>query len=343
MQPQRIHVASAGTALPGAPVDNAALTRRFGMSDQWEEWIGVFIATETRHLTVDLDTGERRNTLADLCELAARRALDGAATAAADIDLVVMGTATPDRLLPTTASVVADRLGIDGVPVFQLQSGCTGAFQALDLAHRLLTTGAYRRALVIGGELNEKYFDLGQDFSKLRPEQLINYVLFGDGAGAMVLSTEPGGALARVCLTSSRLTGHGREPGQILEWFGPADRMSDRLPAAEDYKAIEETVPRMSREILDQVLADVGWTREDVDYVLPPQLSGRMTRRVVDELDLLGAKEVSCVTQIGNTGNATPFFQVERALQLMAPGDRAVGISVESSKWIRAGFAIERV
>jgi 3-oxoacyl-[acyl-carrier-protein] synthase-3 len=313
------------------------------MSDQWEEWIRVFIGTETRHLTVDLDTGERRNTLADLCELAARRALDGAGAAADDIDVVVMGTATPDRLLPTTASVVADRLGIDGIPVFQLQSGCTGAFQALDLAHRLLTTGAYRRALVIGGELNEKYFDLGQDFSKLPPEQLINYVLFGDGAGAMVLSAEPEGALATVRLTSSRLTGLGRQPGQILEWFGPADRMSDRLPAAEDYKAIEKSVPRMSREILDQVLTEVGWAREDVDYILPPQLSGRMTRRVVDALDLLGAKEVSCVVQTGNTGNATPFFQVEQALQLMGPGDRAVGISVESSKWIRAGFAIERV
>ncbi|MEU9478107.1 3-oxoacyl-ACP synthase III family protein [Streptomyces sp. NPDC048191] len=343
MTPEAIHIVSAGTAVPGAPVDNAALARRFGMSDQWEEWIQVFIGTDTRHLSVDLDSGERRNSLADLGELAARRALDSAGAAPADIDLVVMGTATPDQLLPTTASVIADRLGIDGVPVFQLQSGCTGAFQALTVAHQLLTTGAYRRALVIGGELNEKYFDLGQDFGALRPEQLINYVLFGDGAGAVVLGTDPAQAQATIRLTAARLTGLGRAAGQILEWFGPADRFSDRTPAAEDYKAIEASVPTMSREIRDQLLAELGWAPEDVDYLLPPQLSGRMTRRVVEAIDLLGAKEISCVAQTGNTGNATPFFQLERALELMSPGDKALAISVESSKWIRAGFAIERV
>ncbi|MFD8483836.1 3-oxoacyl-ACP synthase III family protein [Kitasatospora sp. NPDC059673] len=343
MRPEGIHIVSTGTALPGPPVDNAALARRFGMSGQWEEWIQLFIGTDTRHLSVDLDTGERRNTLADLAELAGRRALEAASAGPADIDLLVMGTATPDRLLPTTASVVAERLGIDGVPVYQLQSGCTGAFQALTTAHQLLGTGAYRRALVIGGELNEKYFDLGQDFGAMRPEQLINYVLFGDGAGAALLAVEPAGAQAVIRHSSVRLTGLGRPAGQVLEWFGPADRMSDRTPAVEDYKEIEAAVPQMSREIRDRLLADLGWTEQDVHYLLPPQLSGRMTRKVVDALALPGATEISCVARTGNTGNATPFFQLERALELMGRGDRALGISVESSKWIRAGFAIERV
>ncbi|MFD0411549.1 3-oxoacyl-ACP synthase III family protein [Kitasatospora sp. NPDC127116] len=343
MHPEGIHIVSTGTALPGPPVDNSALARRFGASDQWEEWIQLFIGTATRHLSVDLDTGERRNSLADLAELAGRRALDSASLAPEDIDLLVMGTATPDRLLPTTASVVAERLGIDDLPVFQLQSGCTGAFQALSTAHQLLGTGAYRRALVLGGELNEKYFDLGQDFGAMRPEQLINYVLFGDGAGAAVLAADPEGARAVVRHSSVRLTGLGRPAGQILEWFGPADRTSDRIPAVEDYKEIEASVPRMSREILDRLLSDLRWTPEDVHYVMPPQLSGRMTRKVLEALALPGAQEISCVVRTGNTGNATPFFQLEQALDLMSPGDRALGISVESSKWIRAGLAIERV
>ena len=341
--PRTIYVESAGTALPGLPVDNAALTRRFGMSDQWEEWIRTFLGTQTRHLAIDLDSGERRGTLAELCELAARRALDAAGLAAADIDLVVLGTTTPDHLLPTTACAVAELLGINGVPVLQLQSGCSGSFQALDLANRLLTTGAYRRALVLGGEMFEKYFDLDQDFSRLPPEQLINYMLFGDGAGALVLGAEPRGAATALRLTSAKATGQGRPPGQTLEWYGSADRRSDRELASEDYKAIAESVPRMSREILDQVLSEVGWARADVDYILPPQLSGRMTGRVVDALDLVGSKEVSCVTRIANTGNAALFFQLERALALMGSGSRAIGISVESSKWIRAAFAIERL
>jgi 3-oxoacyl-[acyl-carrier-protein] synthase-3 len=80
-----------------------------------------------------------------------------------------------------------------------------------------------------------------------------------------------------------------------------------------------------------------------VDYVLPPQLSGRMTARITERLDIGQAQEVSCVVDVGNTGNALPFFQLERALPRMIAGDRAVGISVESSKWIKAGFGLEKV
>src|SRR5262245_41344627 len=119
-----IRIRSAGSALPGPAIDNAALARRFGMEPLWEQWIDVFIGTATRHLAVDLATGEVRSSLAELGETAARRALAAAGLAPGDVDVVVLGTATPDKLMPATVNVIADRLGIDGIPTYQLQSGC---------------------------------------------------------------------------------------------------------------------------------------------------------------------------------------------------------------------------
>jgi 3-oxoacyl-[acyl-carrier-protein] synthase III len=343
MNTSDVHLLSVGTALPGAPIDNAALGRRFGMGPQWEEWIDFFIGTKTRHLSLDLDTGEARYTLADLCAIAANRALAAAELRPGEVDLVVMATSTPDVLMPATVNVVADTLGIDGVPTYQLQSGCTGAVQALGLAHQLLQTGQYRNALIIGGDISVKFYDVGVDMTALPQDQLVHYVLFGDGAGAAVLSSGdavPGSAIIRRVFT--RLTGLDRAPGQMLDWFGPADRGSDRAAAVQDYKAIEASVPPMSVEVLAELLDDLDWKSTEIDYLLPPQLSGRMTARIVNELCVPGAREISCVTETGNNGNGTPFFQLERALSKMITGERAVGISIESSKWIKAGFAVEK-
>lgn len=338
-----VHIRSVGTALPGSPIDNAALARRLQMSGQWEQWVDVFIGTETRHLSVDLETGEPLYSLADLAVTASLTALDRAGLAASDIDLIVMGSALPDLLMPTTVNVVADRLGINQLPTYQLQSGCTGAVQALHLGVQLLKSGQYRNALIIGGDTTAKILDFDADFTKLRPDQMVNYVLFGDGAGALVLSTEPapGSAVVRHVLT--RLTGQGRTPGQTVDWFGPADRDSPRSPLIEDYKAIEESVPAMSVEILAEIRAELGWQNSDIDFLLPPQLSGRMTEKIVKLLDVDSARQISCVQRTGNNGNATPFFQIERALDEMTAGQRALCICVESSKWIKAGFAVEKV
>jgi 3-oxoacyl-[acyl-carrier-protein] synthase-3 len=280
-----IHILSVGTALPCPAVDNATLARRFGMDTLWEQWVDAFIGTRTRHLAVDLDTGEVRHSLADMGEAAGRRALAAAGLAPSDVDVMVMGTATPDTLMPATVNVVADRLGINGIPTYQL---------------------------------------------------------FGDGAGAAVLSVDPRPGALAIRQVLNRLTGLNRAPGQIVEWFGMADRQSTKAAVNEDYKMIEESVPVMAAEILAELLDDVGWKDTDFDYLLPPQLSGRMTTRIMEHLAVPGPEEISCVIDTGNTGNALPFLQLERALAHMDTGDRAIGIAVESSKWIKAGFALEK-
>ncbi|HEU5356841.1 MAG TPA: 3-oxoacyl-ACP synthase III family protein [Actinocrinis sp.] len=338
-----IFLRAVGTALPGPPVTNAMLAQRFGLNPLWEQWVDTFIGTDSRHLSVDLATGEVRYRLVDLGEQAARRALDAAGIDAAEVDLMVLGTASPDRLMPATVNMVAERLGVNDVSTYQLQSGCTGALGALDVAHQLLSTGRHRTALVIGGDVCAKHFDTTVDPTSLPPEQQVNGVLFGDGAGAAVLTAQPGPGAAAVRRIFVRLVGLNRAPGQIVEWFGVADRGSDLPPVVEDYKAIEACVPSLACEILEELLSSLDWKRDEVDYLLPPQLSGRMTARIAEALDLPDALEVTCVRETGNTGNALPFLQLERALPRMVGGDRALAIAVESSKWIKAGLALEKV
>jgi 3-oxoacyl-[acyl-carrier-protein] synthase III len=339
-----VRILSAASALPGPPVDNARLARRFGKDRTWEQWVDHFIGTRTRHFARDLDTGVQQASLTQLAAEAAGSALAAAGVAAEDIDFMVMGTATPDLLMPATVNMVAERLGVNDVPTYQLQSGCSGAVQALDVAYHLLLTGRYRTALIIGADTTAKHFDPAVDISGMSPPQLVNLLLFGDGAGALVLrSGDRAGGRAVLHRVFTRLTGLGREPGQTLEWYGLADRDSGRPPAAEEYKAIEESVPAMTGEILRELLEGLDWAETDFEFLLPPQLSGRMTTAIVDSLDVPGAEEISCVLETGNTGNALPFIQVEHALAAMAPGDRALALAVESSKWIKAGFAFERL
>jgi 3-oxoacyl-[acyl-carrier-protein] synthase III len=342
MDDAEIRILSVGTALPGPPVDNAALARRFAMGEAWEQWIDTFIGTRTRHFAFDLETGKIEHTLADLGVRAGSRAMADAGVAPGDIDVIVLGTSSPDLLMPATVNVIADRLGINDVASYQLQSGCTGAVQALDVAHRMVQTGRHRTALVLGGDTCAKHFDVHVDARRMEPARMVNGVLFGDGVGAAVLSRRPvpGAPVVRHVLV--RLVGLGREPGQIVDWFGAADRTSDRPPVIEDYEAIFASVPTMAAQTYRDLLEALDWVGEDVDYLLPPQLSGQMTTRILDQMDGSGAEPISCVQEIGNTGNALPFFQLELLLPRLTAGDRAVAVAIESSKWIKAGFALEK-
>jgi 3-oxoacyl-[acyl-carrier-protein] synthase-3 len=334
-----IRIAAVGTALPGPVVDNATLMRRFGLAPVWEQWIDAFVGTKSRHFAVDLDTGEIVQSLADIAETAARQAMNRAGITAADVDLMVMGSATPDDLMPATVNHVADRLGIDGIPTYQLLSGCTGAYQALDIAVGSLAAGRHRTALVLGGDTCARFLDLDMDLEHAPPDLQVNVMLFGDGAGAAVLTTEPMPGRPVLRTVFHRMVGLGRPPGQVVRWRGAIP--SDEPVASEDFKAIEEHAPEMAAQALGELLERLDWKPVDLDYILPPQLSGQMTRRVLEQLGVPGAEEINVVEEIANTANALPFFLLERLLPMMQPGERAAGVSIEASKWIKAGYALE--
>ncbi|HEX9337361.1 MAG TPA: 3-oxoacyl-ACP synthase III family protein [Pseudonocardiaceae bacterium] len=332
------YILATGTALPGAPVGNDVLCGMFGINQTWVE---NFIGNRARHFAVDLSTGDVTHTLADLATQAAAAAMAAAGVQPWEIDFVVLGTATPDELMPATVNRIADRLGIDQVPTYQLQSGCAGAIQALDVGGRLLDADR-EIGLVIGADVCAKHMVLDRA-AGLPPGQLVNYVLFGDGAGAAVLSNRPEPGAMRLHHVLNRFTGRGREPGQVIRWFGLADRDSDLPAFEEDYKAIEQRVPILTRETLLETLELTGWDVTQPTFVLPPQLSGRMTQRIVKGLGMDGATEISCVADTGNNGNALPFLQLDQLAGRIRPGQRAVAVAIESSKWIKGGFTVEAI
>lgn len=330
------HIVSTGIALPGDPLDNDVISRKFGANVQW---IDVFVGTRRRYLSKELDSGRVTHTMADLGAEAGMQALARAGLRPRDIDFVILSTSMPDALMPATVNMIADRLGIDQIPTYQVQSGCAGAVQGLDLARRLLDD-EHRTGLVIGADVCVKHVLLDRDAGDLSPTELINYVLFGDGAGAAVVTSRPAPGAIGIRAVLNKFTGLGQAPGQIVRWFGAADT-SRQQPVEEDYKAIEQRVPALAQQTLDEILDRTGWDRSSVSYLLPPQLSGRMTERIVKSLDMDGATEISCVADTGNTGNAMPFLQLDMLRQRIRTGDRAVCIAIESSKWIKAGFTLE--
>lgn len=340
-----IRVIGVGECLPGEPIPNAKMEEVFFIR---QDWIDQMIGTKTRHFAVDLDEKKVVYSLADLgCE-AAKNALESAEVQADAIDFVILSTATPDHLMPATVNLIVDRLGMNHVPAFQVQAGCSGALQGIEVAMRFLQSG-YRQGLVIGGDVCNKYFDFRRDFKKMRSSELINFALFGDGAGAVVLTSDsdrPGMTIEKVV---NRFEGLGREPGQVMNWFGTIMDSKDRdergkkiQAAKEDYKAIEKHVPQMSKEMMSELARDLDWNLHEVQHVLPPQLGGHMTDRIVSYLEIDPERAINCVADTGNNGNALPYLQLKRLWERMQPGERAVGVAIESSKWIKTGVALSR-
>ena len=281
---------------------------------------------------------------------AASQAIERAGIHIEDIELIVMSTATPDHLMPATVNFVADQLGITHIPTYQIQAGCSGALQGLDVASQFLKSGAYRTALVIGGDVCNKYIDLDRDFTKLKGHELINYALFGDGAGAVVLTTKEEKLGINIHSIKNRFEGLGREPGQVMNWFGMVPEKIDEMSmrdrrkvfqsAKEDYKAIEQHVPMMAKDMINELLIDNNWNKDEVNFYLPPQLGGHMTDKIVEYLELPTEKVINCVRYTGNNGNALPYIQLSHLAEKMNSGDKAVGVAIESSKWIKTGISL---
>lgn len=341
-------IVGTGFYLPGEAITNEKMAEYFPMIR--EEWIETVIGTKTRYLSIDFETKNVTHTLAELGEQAARKAIADAGIEPATIDMVVMSTATPDNLMPATVNIISNNIGLNNIPTYQVQSGCCGALQGLEVSRNFLESGVAGTILVIGADICVKYIDLDADMKKMRSNELINYALFGDGAGAVILQKDEGQSGIRIVELINRLTGLGKEPGQLINWLGQIPKEYFSLPARElrkryqavkeNYKAIQENVPLMAEEVLQELLQKSGKKFEEIGYFLPPQLGGIITNNINAYLGIQEEKAINCVERTGNNGNALPYIQICEFDQQSKSGDIAAGVAIESSKWIKAGILL---
>ena len=330
-----IYIKGLGLCTPGKPVSNAALAQRFALN---EEWISLYLGNQSRYFATDLNSGVQHYSLMDIARQAAVSALDNAQLDKGKIDFIIMATATPDKLMPATVNEVAHDLELFNIPTYQLQSGCCGAMQALHLANDLLSNGHYRYGLVIGADICNKFIDPLKDYSDSAASEIINFALFGDGAGAVVLTSNTDESPLAITNLQYRITENSLPPGQIVNWQG--SRVQEIEMLREDYKAIENTVPQMAEEQMRRMLCMLDAVPDDIDWFLVPQLSGRMTAKITDFLQLPPEKTINCVAETGNNGNALLLFQLSYLLDAIQTGQRAVALTIESSRWLSGGLAL---
>jgi 3-oxoacyl-[acyl-carrier-protein] synthase-3 len=289
---RRSVIAGVGSALPRRRVTNEELAQQVDTSDQWiVERTGI----RSRYVAGD---GE---TTASLATEAARRALDHAGIAAADIDLIVLATATPDQTFPSSATKVQAALGIDDCVAFDVHAVCTGFLYALSVADSMLRSGNASRALVIGSETFSRILDW---------EDRATCVLFGDGAGALVLAAEEGerGILA------TKLHADGRHNDLLFVDGGPSTTGTVGKLRMKGREVFRHAVVNLA-DVLNEVLTDAGLTSADVDWVVPHQANARILDATARKLGLPAEKVVVTVDEHANTSAASVPLALDKAVK----------------------------
>lgn len=275
-------IAGSGAYLPEKVLTNQDLEQ---MANTTDAWIRARTGIRQRHVVSE---GE---TCVDLAEIAARRAIDAAGIRAEDIDLIVMATTTPDQIFPSSACMVQERLDIHGCPAFDVQAVCAGFVYAVSVADKFVRTGSARRALVVGAEAMSRIIDWTDRGTS---------ILFGDGAGAIVLEAadEPG-----VISTHLHADGAYRELLQVPAGVGNGGEGSPymEMKGNEVFRIAVTTLGR----IVDETLAANGMSRADVDWLVPHQANLRIIQATARKLDLAMEQVVVTVGEQGNTSAAS--------------------------------------
>ena len=284
----RSHILGCGGYLPERIISNAELAARLDTSD---EWIVQRTGIRQRHVAA---AGELTS---DLAVQAGARALAAARRSGADIDLVVLATATPDHTFPATATKVATRLGVkSGIPAFDVQAVCTGFVYALAVADNFLRCGQAKRALVIGAETFSRILDW-QDRGTC--------VLFGDGAGAVVIEAMPsnGSPLERGIL-STHLHADGAHYNLLYVDGGPSSTGVTGFLRMEGREIFRHAVQRLA-EVVDEALDANGLTAADVDWLVPHQANRRIIDGMGRKLGLAPERVVVTIERHANTSAAS--------------------------------------
>ena len=283
----RAVVVGCGSHLPATCVTNAELESRVDTSD---EWIVQRTGIRQRYLA------SPEETTATLGAQAARAALDDAGLSAADIDLVICATSTPDNTFPSTATQIQAALGMEGGFAFDQQAVCAGFVYAVATADRFLATGGARRALVIGTETFSRIVDW---------QDRTTCVLFGDGAGAIVLEARDGtGTKADRGVLASHLRSDGRYRSKLYVDGGPGTTGTVGKLRMEGREVFRFAVGSVTDVIAD-TFASSGTTAEELSWFVPHQANRRIIEASADKLGIARDKVVLTVDRHGNTSAAS--------------------------------------
>ena len=284
----RSRVIGCGAYLPERIVSNAELARRLDTSD---EWIVQRTGIRQRHVAAP---GELTS---DLAVHAAERALAAAGLSGADLDLIVLATATPDNTFPATATKVQSRLGMTEGCAFDVQAVCSGFIYALATADNFIRCGQARRALVIGAETFSRILDW---------EDRGTCVLFGDGAGAIVLAShrDEGGGAREQGVLSTHLHADGRHHDILYVDGGPSTTGSCGFLRMEGKEVFRHAVHRLA-EVVDEALSANGLAARDLDWLVPHQANRRIIDSMGRKLDLPAEKVVVTIDRHANTSAAS--------------------------------------
>ena len=285
-------VKGTGSALPARRVDNAELADKVDTSD---EWIVERTGIRSRYLA---DDGE---TTATLAVEACRNSLEASGLKPNDIGLIVLATATPDQTFPSSATKVQALLGIDDCIAFDVHAVCTGFLYALSVADSMLRGGTAKRALVIGAETFSRILDW---------EDRATCVLFGDGAGALVLGAEEG----ERGILSTKLHADGRHNDLLFVDGGPSTTGTVGKLRMKGREVFRHAVVNLA-DVLTEVLADAGLTAADVDWVVPHQANARILDATAKKLGLPAEKVVVTVDQHANTSAASVPLAFDTAVK----------------------------
>ena len=288
----RAVIKGTGSALPRNRVSNAELAARVDTSD---EWITERTGIKFRHIA------EPDETTASLATDASRKALAAAGMTPDDIDLIIVATATPDQTFPASATIVQHALGCNGGVAFDVAAVCSGFLYAFSVAESMIRAGSAKNALVIGSETFSRILDW---------EDRATCVLFGDGAGAVVMSGEVGtrGALA------TRLHADGKHNELLYVDGGPSTTGTVGKLRMKGREVFRHAVTNLAN-VMTETLAAADVVPEDVDWVVPHQANARIIDATAKKLGLDPAKVVLTVDQHANTSAASVPLALDVAVR----------------------------
>ena len=304
--PRYSRILGTGSYLPPRRVSNedlAAQLARDGIETS-DAWIIERTGIRARHFA---DDGVAAS---DLALPAAQAALQAAGVAASEIDLIIVATSTPDMVFPSTAAILQAKLGIAGCPAFDVQAVCSGFVYALTVADSMIKSGAASKALVIGAEVFSRILDF---------KDRTTCVLFGDGAGAVVLGvSETPGILATELHADGRHVGVLCTPGHVS-----GGQVSGHPLLKMDGPAVFKLAVSVLDKVARSVLEKAGRTEADIDWLIPHQANIRIMEGTAKKLKLSLDRMVATVAEHGNTSAASIPLALDVAVRdgRIKPGD----------------------